>query len=255
MARVVAIIPARYESTRLPGKPLADLNGRPMIQHVYERTLRARGVDRVLVATDDERIRAAVAAFGGEVVMTRADHPSGTDRIAEVAHELDAEVIVNVQGDLPLLDPDVVAAAVAPLAADAGLPMATIKTALHRREELVDPNVVKVVTDRDGYALYFSRSPLPHHRDGEAGERGDPLAYKHIGLYVYRREFLLGFARLAATPLEQAEKLEQLRALEWGFRIKVTEVAAASIEVDTPRDLDRARAALTASAAHTRPQR
>jgi 3-deoxy-manno-octulosonate cytidylyltransferase (CMP-KDO synthetase) len=245
MARVVAIIPARYESTRLPGKPLADLHGRPMIQHVYERAQRARGVERVLVATDDERIRAAVAAFGGEAVMTRADHPSGTDRIAEVARGLDAEVIVNVQGDLPLLDPDVVAAALAPLTADAGLPMATISTALTRREEVEDPNVVKVVTDRDGYALYFSRSPLPFHRDG-ALAGGGPLAYKHIGLYVYRRDFLLGFARLAPTPLEQAEKLEQLRALEWGFRIRVTEVAAASIEVDTPRDLDRARAELTA---------
>jgi len=241
---VVVVIPARYESTRFPGKPLADLHGQPMIQCVYERAQRARGIDRVLVATDDERIRAAVAAFGGDVVMTAA-HRTGTDRIAEVSGSLDAEVVVNVQGDLPLLDPLMIDAAVAPLRADAGLPMATIKTAIHSREELDNPNVVKVVTDRDGYALYFSRSPLPHYRDGAPA--GAPLGYRHIGLYGYRREFLLSFARLASTPLELAEQLEQLRALEWGFRIKVAEVAAASIEVDTPADLERARATLAAA--------
>jgi 3-deoxy-manno-octulosonate cytidylyltransferase (CMP-KDO synthetase) len=218
-----------------------------MIQHVYERAARADGVARVLVATDDARIRDAVTAFGGEAVMTRADHPSGTDRIAEVAAGLDAEVIVNVQGDLPLLDPTVVETALEPLAADPGLPMATIRAPLYSRAELVDPHVVKVVTDRDGYALYFSRSPLPHARD-VAAEGETPLGYKHIGLYVYRRDFLLGFARLAPTPLEQAEKLEQLRALEWGFRIQVRTVGAASVEVDTPGDLDRARAVLTAAA-------
>ncbi len=216
-----------------------------MIQRVYERAARAPGIERVLVATDDARIRTAVQGFGGEVVMTRADHRSGTDRIAEVAAGLDAEVIVNVQGDLPLLDPAMVAAAAAPLGADAGLPMATIKTPLHSRAERDDPNVVKVVTDRQGYALYFSRSPIPHRRGGAGdGELGD----KHIGLYVYRRDFLLAFAQLAPTPLEQAERLEQLRALEWGFRIKVTHVDSASIEVDTPRDLERARAALTTAA-------
>ena len=242
-ARVVAIIPARYESTRLPGKPLADLDGQPMIQRVYERAARARGVERVLVATDDARIRDAVQRFGGDVVMTEREHRTGTDRIAEVARALDAEVIVNVQGDLPLLDPAMVGAAVAPLLADGGLPMATISTPIRSREEFTNPNVVKVVTDRDGYALFFSRSPLPHHRDG--APRG-VLGHKHIGLYVYRRDFLLSFAQLAPTPLEQAEQLEQLRALEWGFRIKVTEVEAASIEVDTPRDLERARAQLAA---------
>jgi 3-deoxy-manno-octulosonate cytidylyltransferase (CMP-KDO synthetase) len=240
-SRVVAIIPARYESTRLPGKPLADIQGQPMIQRVYERAARAPGVDRVLVATDDARIRDAVKRFGGEAVMTSAAHRTGTDRIAEVAAELDADVIVNVQGDLPLLDPAVVASAIAPLRADPGLPMATIKTAIRSDEELRNPNVVKVVTDRDGFALYFSRSPLPYWRDGLPAEG---LAHKHIGLYVYRRDFLLTFARLEATPLEQAEQLEQLRALEWGFRIKVVEVAAASIEVDTLRDLERARAML-----------
>jgi len=214
-----------------------------MIQHVYERAAQARGVERVLVATDDARIRDAVDAFGGDVVMTRADHRTGTDRIAEVARTLDAEVIVNVQGDLPLLDPTMVGAAVAPLLADPGLPMATISTPISSREEFQNPNVVKVVTDREGYALLFSRSPLPHHRDGAPA---GILGHKHIGLYVYRRDFLLSFAQLAPTPLEQAEQLEQLRALEWGFRIKVTSVEAASIEVDTPRDLERARAQLAA---------
>lgn len=244
-ARVVAIIPARYESTRLPGKPLADLGGQPMIQRVYARAARAAGVERVLVATDDARIRAAVEGFGGEVVLTRREHRTGTDRIAEVAAALDAEVIVNVQGDLPLLDPDMVAAAVAPLRDDAGLPMATISAPLRTRAERDDPNVVKVVTDRDGHALYFSRSPLPYHRDG--GVAAD-LGRKHIGLYVYRRDFLLRFAALPPTPLEQAEQLEQLRALEWGVRIKVIAVDGASIEVDTPRDLERARAELAATA-------
>ncbi|MGD9762237.1 MAG: 3-deoxy-manno-octulosonate cytidylyltransferase [Candidatus Binatia bacterium] len=244
-SRVAVIIPARYESTRLPGKPLADLHGRPMIQRVYERAAQARGIDRVIVATDDERIRAAVAAFGGEAVITRSDHRSGTDRVAEVAADLDADVIVNVQGDLPLLDPALVASVIAPMLADPGVPIATIKTALRSRAERDDPNVVKVVTDRDDYALYFSRSPLPHHRDG-APLHG--FGDKHIGLYAYRREFLLAFAQLAPTPLERAEQLEQLRALEWGFRIKVSSVDTASIEVDTPRDLERARAELALAA-------
>jgi 3-deoxy-manno-octulosonate cytidylyltransferase (CMP-KDO synthetase) len=244
-SRVVVIIPARYESTRLPGKPLADLNGQPMIQRVYARARQVPDVERVVVATDDERIHAAVVGFGGDAVITSPAHRTGTDRVAEVAATLDADVIVNVQGDLPLLDPSVVDAAIAPLRADAGLPMATIKTPISTGDELGNPNVVKVVTDRDGYALYFSRSPLPFHRD--AAPRA-PFGHKHIGLYVYRRDFLLSFARLAPTPLEQAEQLEQLRALEWGFRIKVAEVATASIEVDTPRDLERARAELAALA-------
>jgi len=241
-ARVVAIIPARYESTRLPGKPLADLDGQPMIQHVYERAAQARGVERVLVATDDARIRDAVDAFGGDVVMTRADHRTGTDRIAEVARTLDAEVIVNVQGDLPLLDPAYVEAAVAPLvAAGDGVPvdMVTLATPL-RPGEAERSQVVKVVRDRRGDALYFSRAPIPW--PGATGLR-------HIGLYAYRRTFLLELASLAPTPLEQSERLEQLRALENGYRIRVEVVAAsdAMIEVDTPEDLERARAAASTS--------
>ena len=212
-----------------------------MIQRVYESTARAAGVDRVVVATDDERIRSAVRKFGGEVVMTSPKHPSGTDRIAEVARTLDADVIVNVQGDLPLLDPKMVSEVVAPVRDDDNLPMATLQTPIRDIEELHNPNVVKVVSDRDNFALYFSRSPIPTWRDGV---RGPILAQRHIGLYVYQRDFLLAFARLMPTPLEEAERLEQLRALEWGFRIKMIEVPEASIEVDTAQDLERARALL-----------
>ena len=243
---VIAIIPARFESTRLPGKPLVLIHGKPMIQHVYERTAAARGVNRVLVATDDERVRTAVRTFGGEVVMTDVRHVSGTDRIAEVAAGLEADIIINVQGDLPYLDPDMVAAAVAPMRADPAIPMSTLSTPIRDEEEWHNPNVVKVVVGADGFALYFSRSPIPFYRDGRATRAdGDaeapPLASRHIGLYVYRRDFLLAFAALQPTPLERSEKLEQLRALERGFRIKVVEVEKAAIEVDTPQDLERAR--------------
>jgi 3-deoxy-manno-octulosonate cytidylyltransferase (CMP-KDO synthetase) len=209
-----------------------------MIQHVYERADAVGVVDRVLVATDDARIADAVRGFGGNVVMTSATHPSGTDRIAEVAGGLDADVVVNVQGDLPFLEAGMVDAVVGLMRADA-VPMATVKTAIRHAEEMSNPNVVKVVTDREGYALYFSRSSLPYWRDTASGE---VLGYKHIGLYAYRREFLLTFARLAPTRLERAEKLEQLRALEWGFRIRVAEIDNVGIEVDTPQDLERARA-------------
>jgi 3-deoxy-manno-octulosonate cytidylyltransferase (CMP-KDO synthetase) len=237
-SHVVAIVPARYESTRLPGKPLALIDGKPMIRHVYERTRAVDLVERVLVATDDARIADVVRGFGGDVVMTSAAHQSGTDRIAEVAAGLDAEIVVNVQGDLPFLDADTLGAAIGLLRDEATLPMATVKTPISDPAEMANPNVVKVVTDRDGYALYFSRSPLPYRR----GPADGVLAYKHIGLYAYRREFLLTFARLAPTPLERAEMLEQLRALEWGFRIRVAETPTAGVEVDTPEDLERARA-------------
>jgi 3-deoxy-manno-octulosonate cytidylyltransferase (CMP-KDO synthetase) len=235
---VIAIIPARYESTRLPGKPLALIDGRPMIQHVYERTAAVPGIDRVIVATDDARIRDAVARCGGEAFMTSSAHVSGTDRIAEVARGLDADVVVNVQGDLPFLDADMVIAALAPLRHDPTLGMATLKTPIRSREEWENPNVVKVVTDRRGMALYFSRCPIPFHRDGA----GDGFGDRHIGLYAYRRDFLLTFAGLTPTPLEQHERLEQLRALENGYPIKVEDVTTAAVEVDTPQDLERARA-------------
>ncbi|MBW6511805.1 MAG: 3-deoxy-manno-octulosonate cytidylyltransferase [Desulfuromonadaceae bacterium] len=247
---VAAIIPARFASTRFPGKPLADICGKPMIQHVYERVSRSTSVTRVIVATDDERISSAVTGFGGEVMMTRADHPTGTDRLAEVAAQLDAAIIVNVQGDEPLIEPRMIDLATAPLLADDTIPMGTLKTAILDEEEFTNPNVVKVVTDRDGFALYFSRAAIPFQRDA-AVDTASKIAltrgFKHIGLYVYRRDFLLKFPTLLATPLEQLEKLEQLRALENGFRIRVVETRDASWGVDVPEDLARVRKILGAA--------
>jgi len=239
---VAALIPARYGSTRFPGKPLALLRGKPMIQHVYERTRLARGLSLVLVATDDERIAQTVRAFGGEVVMTRADHPTGTDRLAEVAQGLSAEVIVNVQGDLPFFPPAMVEDAVSALTHIEAAVMSTVKTPIRDLAEWHNPNVVKVVTDREGIALYFSRSPIPFRRDRQGQSEGQHqiLGYRHIGLYVYRREFLLQFTRLPRTALEQAEQLEQLRALEWSYKIAVSETERPTVEVDTPEDLQRA---------------
>ena len=240
--KVAALIPARYGSTRFPGKPLALLRGKPMIQHVYERTRSVRGLHLVLVATDDERIAQTVNAFGGQVIMTRADHPTGTDRLAEVAQGLDAEIIVNVQGDLPFFPPGMVEDAVQALTRARAAVMSTVKTPIWGLTEWNNPNVVKVVTDREGIALYFSRSPIPFRRDRQISseEQRSVLGYRHIGLYVYRREFLFTFTRLPRTELEQAEQLEQLRALEWGYKISVSETERPTIEVDTPEDLQRA---------------
>ena len=238
MPGVTIIIPARYGSTRFPGKPLADLWGKPIIQHVWERAGRSRLADRVIVATDDERIAGVARAFGAEVAMTRADHPSGTDRVAEVAGALDSDIIANVQGDEPLIDPAVIDAAIAPLAEDSSIPMGTVCCPIEETAELANPNVVKIVLDRRGFALYFSRLPIPFVRD----RRADTTRYRHLGLYVYRRDFLLSLAGLAPTPLEQAERLEQLRVLEHGHRIRVVIVDPASPGVDTPEDLERLRA-------------
>jgi 3-deoxy-manno-octulosonate cytidylyltransferase (CMP-KDO synthetase) len=239
-ARRVAVIPARYQSSRLPGKPLVEIAGRPMIEHVYRRAEASPAVDAVVVATDDVRVRDAVEAFGGLAVMTRADHPSGSDRVAEVAASLSCDLVINVQGDEPLLATEMIAEAVAPLEADPSIPMGTLCRRLDADAELDDPNVVKVVTDAAGFALYFSRAPIPHVR-GAAFGRDPRQAFKHIGLYVYRRAFLLAFARLAPTPLERAESLEQLRALEHGFKIRVVETRHDSVGVDTNADLERAR--------------
>jgi len=240
---VVAIIPARYASTRFPGKPLVDIAGKPMIQRVYERTLQASSVGRVIIATDDARIFDAVTAFGGEAQMTRDDHPSGTDRLAEVASRIDADLVVNVQGDEPLIDPEMIDAAVAPLLADASIVMGTLSTALTDPAEYRSPNVVKVVTDRAGFALYFSRAAIPCGRDLPAGDI-PPQTAKHVGLYVYRRDFLIAYPTLPETPLEQLEKLEQLRALEHGHRIRVVATDRVSIGVDVPEDVDKVLAAL-----------
>ena len=247
-AEIVAIIPARYRSTRLPGKALAEIGGRPMICHVVERTRRARGVAAVWVATDDARIRDAVVATGGQVVMTRTDHPSGTDRLAEVAAGLAAEVVINVQGDLPLLDPLMIEVLADRMTHEPDLPMATLATPIADDAEWRSPHVVKVVSDRAGQALYFSRSPIPFDRDGTR-RPDEPLGWRHIGMYAYRRDVLLRLAALAPTPLEERERLEQLRALEHGIAIGVVEWHATDpmIEVDTQEDLERARSAWRSS--------
>jgi len=244
---VVAIIPARYGSTRLPGKPLAKIGGKPMIQHVYESASKARVLDRVLVATDDRRIVEVVKGFGGEVVMTSKDHASGTDRLAEVARRLKADWVVNVQGDLPLIRPETITRAVRPMRRNRSIPMGTVSTPIYDEEEWRNPNTVKVLTDHAGYALYFSRSPIPYARNDKVDLDGNSpnsklrlWGHRHLGLYVYRREFLLKLARLRPTALEQIESLEQLRALAYGYRIYVAEVDERSVEVDTPEDLQRA---------------
>jgi 3-deoxy-manno-octulosonate cytidylyltransferase (CMP-KDO synthetase) len=243
--KITAIIPARYASSRFEGKAIADIMGKPMVQHVYERASRASLVSEVIVATDDERIAEAVRAFGGRVEMTASTHETGTDRLAEVCRRIDADIIVNVQGDEPLIEPGMIDEAIRPLAADPSLPMGTLKSRITSLHDFLSPNVVKVVTDKAGFALYFSRSPLPNFRDrwndlkDEAFTSGKLLCYKHVGLYVYRREFLLSFASLQATPLELAEKLEQLRVLENGHRIMVVETEHSSIGVDTPADLEK----------------
>jgi 3-deoxy-manno-octulosonate cytidylyltransferase (CMP-KDO synthetase) len=243
---IVAIIPARYASTRLPGKPLCDLLGKPMVQHVYER-VRQSGVERVVVATDDPRILNAVRGFGGEALLTSAAHVSGTDRLAEALASVQAEVVVNVQGDEPLIDPQHIDAAVAPLLREPGVEMTTLATPLRDVEEMLSPDVVKVVCDERGDALYFSRSPIPHVRgaaDSSASaaiERG--LGRRHIGLYAYRRATLLRLAALPPAALERAESLEQLRALANGVRIRVVDVPGPlGPAVDTPEDLARVRA-------------
>jgi 3-deoxy-manno-octulosonate cytidylyltransferase (CMP-KDO synthetase) len=240
MDQIVGIIPARYASQRLPGKALAKLAGKPMIQHVYERAVLAPSLARVLIATDDERIRDAVLAFGGEAVMTDPTHQTGTDRLAEVARGLaGVSIVVNIQGDEPLLSPDAVEAVIAPLLADPTVPMSSAMAPLPDASEARDPNVVKVVTDRQGFALYFSRAAIPmQRRDSEA-----PGPWrKHIGLYAYRWDFLLEFTQLEPTELERCESLEQLRALEHGYRIQMALLDADdSIGVDTPEDLERVR--------------
>jgi len=206
-----------------------------MLQHVYERASLARYLTATIIATDDERIYQAARGFGARVVMTRADHVSGTDRVAEAASGENAELVVNIQGDEPLIDPAAIDAAILPLAHDPGIVMGTLKKAIEDPREITDANVVKVVTDRNGDAIYFSRCPIPYERD----QARSGTHFKHIGLYVYRRDFLLGYPALPVGPLERAERLEQLRALENGYRIRVVETECESLGVDTPEDLER----------------
>ena len=249
---VVAIIPARYASTRLPGKPLIEIGGKPMILRVVERAKQAASINRVIVATDDERVFQVVAGAGVETVMTSPDHATGTDRLAEVAAGLDAEIVVNVQGDEPLIEPSTIEAALKPLLADRSIVMSTTCEPIESVEDALKSNVVKVVIDREGFAICFSRNPIPFPRSAvleygsiRAALRARPELLrafnKHTGLYAYRRDFLLTYAKLPPTPLERSEMLEQMRALEHGYRIKVVAVAHRSIGVDTPEDLKLVR--------------
>jgi 3-deoxy-manno-octulosonate cytidylyltransferase (CMP-KDO synthetase) len=236
--KILGVIPARYASSRFPGKALATICGKTMLQHVFERASLARYLTSIVVATDHEEIYREARTFGADVRMTRPDHPSGTDRAAEVASAFAAELIVNIQGDEPLIDPAAIDAAVLPLLDDPSLPMGTLKKRIEDPSEISNPNVVKVVTDRAQNALYFSRRAIPFQRDPANRQRLAPY-FKHIGLYVYRRDFLLRYPDLPRGPLEEAERLEQLRALENGYPIRVTETEYESLGVDTPDDLER----------------
>jgi 3-deoxy-manno-octulosonate cytidylyltransferase (CMP-KDO synthetase) len=238
---ILAIIPARFASHRFPGKVIAELAGKPLVVHTYERTMQAKCISKAVIATDDQKVVDALAPYDIEVIMTSPDHPSGTDRIAEVARTSTADIIVNVQGDEPMLDPETIDRAVEVMLKNPKLNMATAKHALTKREDILDPNDVKVVTDKNGMALYFSRSPIPHIRDITDQSPDHPIYWLHIGLYVFRRSFLLEYADMEPTELEGIEKLEQLRALENGHQIAVVETDFKSIGVDTPEDLERVR--------------
>lgn len=238
---IVGVIPARFASSRFPGKPVATIAGKPMIQHVWERASQSRYLQRVLIATDDDRIGKVASKFGAEVAWTRTDHVSGTDRVAEAAAVTNAQIIVNIQGDEPLIDPAAIDTAILCLLDDAGTEMGTLKKRITRPEDVTNPNVVKVVTDHNGYALYFSRSPVPYCREGAT------VYWRHIGLYVYRRGLLMSYSNLKPGVLEQAERLEQLRALENGIPIRVAETEYETIGVDTPEDLEAVEKLFAAS--------
>ena len=246
--KILGVIPARFSSSRFPGKVLARIASKTMLQHVWERVSQARYITSTIIATDDERVRAVARSFGARVRMTRSDHLSGTDRVAEAASAEEARLVVNIQADEPLIDPAAIDAAILPLTHDPDIVMGTLKKKIEDPREIGDPNVVKVVTDRDGDAIYFSRLPVPFYRDG-GRETPVPDYYKHIGLYVYQRDFLLGYSELPVGPLERAERLEQLRALENGFRIRVVETEYESLGVDTEEDLERVTRLFEATAA------
>ena len=236
--KFICIIPSRYASTRLPGKPLADIDGEPMIQRVYEQAVKATKIDQVVVAVDNPKVYDTVVSFGGHAVMTREDHVNGTDRLAEaVAHFPDADVVVNVQGDEPLIAPDVIDALCQAFEEDDSLSMATIATPM-KQEEYNDPSAVKVIMNQRDEAMYFSRSLIPYPRNPYTDEIHP---YKHIGIYAYRKEFLLQYAQMAQTPAEKVESLEQLRVLENGYKIKVIKTNHQFIGIDTPEDLQHIR--------------
>lgn len=245
--KVLTVIPARYASARLPGKPLADINGVPMIQRVYERTSGATSVGEVVVATDDKRIYDAVVGFGGKALMTSETHRSGTDRAAEVAAKSDSDVIVNVQGDEPLIEPQMIDDVIAALVLDERAKMSTLASEILDESEYLSPGVVKVVVNRWGSAMYFSRAPIPHlARKPEHFERDTySIVLKHIGVYAFRRDFLFKFATSRQGHLEKVEQLEQLRALEFGHRIKVVKTKRPTVAVDTEEDLEKVRLILS----------
>ena len=248
-AKISAVIPARYGSSRFEGKPLADILGKPMIQYVYEGVAESKLIDEVIVATDDQRIMEAVQSFGGKAVMTSPTHFTGTDRVAEVAKNLKSEIIVNVQGDEPLIKGNIIDKAIRPLLTEDTLQLSTLMTRIEEVKDWLNPHIVKVVVDQKNYALYFSRSPIPFPRDLHIGRlESNPFGtsrplpkrvFKHIGVYVFRRKFLLHFSKMRPSPLEKLEKLEQLRALENGYRIKVNPVNYEPLSVDTPEDLQK----------------
>ena len=235
--KVLAVIPARHASSRFPGKPLAAIAGRPMIQHVVERVRRAGLVSKVVVATEDESIKKAVEAFGGEAILTRHDHRTGTDRVAEVATHMAAGIYINVQGDEPLIDPGTVDAVASAMLEDEAVHVATACAAILQAGDIMDPNIVKVVRDFDGNALYFSRAPIPWVRDRD--ESVAARHWKHLGIYGFRRDALLEFPTLPPGELEHLEQLEQLRWLENGFHIRVAETEYDAVSVDVPEDIER----------------
>jgi 3-deoxy-manno-octulosonate cytidylyltransferase (CMP-KDO synthetase) len=234
--KITAIIPSRYNSNRLPGKPLKDICGKTMVQRVYEQVKKVSLIDQVIIATDDQRIFKEVKKFKGKVVMTSKSHKTGTDRLAEAAEIIDSDIIVNVQGDEPLIEPSVIKSAIEPLLSDNNLEMSTLKHLIKDEEKINDHNVVKVITDKNNNAIYFSRSKIPFARNSKKFKY-----YKHIGLYVYRKDFLLNYANMDPTPLEKQESLEQLRLIENGYKIRVIETKYDSIGVDTKKDLIEVR--------------
>jgi len=235
----IGIIPARYSSTRFEGKVLADILGKPMIQHVWERAKQALSLDDLIIACDDERVANVARDFGAKVILTAKGHMSGTDRICEVINPIDVKIIINIQGDEPLIYPTMIDSVAQALLDDSSLPMATIKKRIDDPQELNDPNVVKVVVDKNNFALYFSRSAIPFLAGNS--EVQSPVYYKHIGLYGYTKDFLFIYKNLAVSNLEKIERLEQLRVLEEGFRIKVIETKYETIGVDTPEDLEKVK--------------
>jgi 3-deoxy-manno-octulosonate cytidylyltransferase (CMP-KDO synthetase) len=237
--KTIGVIPARWGATRFEGKVLADLCGKPVIQHVWENAKRANTLDELVVAADNEKIIAAVKGFGGRAIFTSPDQPSGTDRLAEVVNPLEVDIAVNIQGDEPMVQPTMIDSLVLALAGEKGAQMATVIKRIEDPEELGNPNVVKVVIDKNGYALYFSRSAIPFDRAGQEGATAKVQYYKHIGLYAFTKDFLFTFRNLPPSQLEKTEKLEQLRVLESGYRIKTVETKFDTIGIDTPADLER----------------